>query len=177
MFSLWRRSRPWCAPVLPVLASLYFISLLRTPGTWLFTNGDPDFSYWFNGLRLTDGAGPFHVDHPGTLLQLFAGVLWRARYLVLGAESGPVSDFLAHSVSYQASYISFSIASFLVAQWYSGFRVLRDGHPVFLAWGLQLVPFLVLDSFTYLFHLAPESWIVVLCLFLFPLLARLSLSL
>ena len=62
--------------ILPVPAALLIVigvlSSAKGP-FWLDTNLDPDYAYLLNGLNITEGQLPGHVDHPGTPVQILDG--------------------------------------------------------------------------------------------------------
>ena len=44
----------------------------------LYLDSDPAYQYLFNGLLILNGHSPYHIDHPGTPVQiLIAGVVSR----------------------------------------------------------------------------------------------------
>ena len=43
----------------------------------LYLDSDPAYQYLFNGLLILNGHSPYHIDHPGTPVQiLIAGVIY-----------------------------------------------------------------------------------------------------
>jgi len=63
-------------PGLLAVASYFFIDILfplysAMPGY----DQDPAYAYLFNGLLLAQGQPPFHIDHPGTPLQLIFAIV------------------------------------------------------------------------------------------------------
>jgi len=44
---------------------------------WHAINYDPAYAYLFNGLNIATGKPPYHVDHPGTPVQMWTAILIR----------------------------------------------------------------------------------------------------
>ncbi len=45
---------------------------------WLASNQDPSYVYLFSSLLIANGEPPFHIDHPGTPLQMIGAAVIRA---------------------------------------------------------------------------------------------------
>src|SRR6185436_1662443 len=85
------------APVLYVAAGLV-LKASRGP-YWLGTNADPEYAYLFNALSIAGGHAPYHVDHPGTPLQMLGAVVLRAIALASGCDA-LVPDVIARPETY-----------------------------------------------------------------------------
>ncbi len=132
--------------------------------------GDPDFGYLFNSLLLLEGKTPWHVDHPGTPLQLLgAGLIW-LRYQFSGDASGLVADLLRDPIGYHSFVRSFLVAFLMAAQAWCASRLLRLNIPVWLCAVAPISPFLVWDGIHYLDHVSPETLLSAAGLLLVPLL-------
>lgn len=66
--------------------------------------GDPDYSYLLSGLALMQGRTPGFVDHPGTPLELFAGLTAFARWLVTPHQGMSFTD---HVLTHAEAYLAF----------------------------------------------------------------------
>lgn len=61
--------------VLPVV--IFLLSLVYSNG-WLYylgANSDPEYCYLFNSLNILNSHVPFHIDHPGTTLQILGAMV------------------------------------------------------------------------------------------------------
>ena len=69
-----------------VVVLLFWIKTARGP-LWLAPNQDPSYHYLLNSLMVAEARAPFHVDNPGTPLQVMGAVVLRATHLVRGSAS------------------------------------------------------------------------------------------
>jgi hypothetical protein len=87
----WRPLQVALLAATPLALLATWVALLRVKGPfWLGTRSDPDYVYLLNGLNLSYGHLPGHVDHPGTPLQLLVAVVLRVTHLLTG--SGSLAD-------------------------------------------------------------------------------------
>ena len=71
--------------IIPFLYAAAGLALKASRGPyWLGTNTDPEYAYLFNALLIASGRAPFHVDHPGTPVQMIGAVVLRALSAVSG---------------------------------------------------------------------------------------------
>jgi len=136
---------------------------------------DPDFGYLFSSLTITLGQAPWHVDHPGTPLQLLGALVMLVRFFFAGIEQSLTKDFFLHPVAYHQAVMCTEVAFFLVAQWHCGRRLRRLNVPVSLCLFAQFSPLLIWDGLVYLDHVSPETLLSAAGLSLMPLLAESSI--
>lgn len=151
------RARHALAVALAPAATLALFLLLTLAPLHAYLFGDPDFGYLFNSLLLAEGKGPWHVDHPGTPLQWLGAILLRLRYFLFGKEASLAADLIAHPLAYHAVVRAAGLLALLLAQVWSGERLLRAGLALPLVLLAQLSPFLVWDGVSYLARLSPET--------------------
>jgi len=61
--------------VIPLILVSLFIKLNSVRGPYyLGGNSDPEYAYLLNSLKISEFKAPFHIDHPGTTLQLLGGL-------------------------------------------------------------------------------------------------------
>ena len=158
--------------LLAPLASIFLVwqAYLGSPGLrFVYAYGDPDYGYLFNSLLLLDGKSPWHIDHPGTPVQMIGALVMPAWHWLTGTEPTLVADFFRHSLGYHRAVILTGFAAFLLSQWFCGWRLLRAGlspPAVLLA---QATPFFLFETAFYFRHTSPETWIAALSLLLVPM--------
>lgn len=130
--------------------------------------GDPDFGYLFNSLLLLEGKTPWHVDHPGTPLQLLGAVLMWLRYQFSGEASALVADLLRDPIGYHSFVRAWLVAFLMAAQAWCAYRLLRLNMPAALSALAPASPFLVWDGIAYLDHVSPETLLSAAGLLLVP---------
>jgi hypothetical protein len=164
------------APIVLAIASYFFIEIMfplysAQPGY----DQDPAYAYLFNGLLLTQGQPPFHIDHPGTPLQmLFAVVALIKGYYAITTQHSELS-LVEIVISNPESYLS-ATAWVLVslncfALYFFGYRIWRATQ--------NLLPALFCQTGIFAFTLltpkvgypAPESILIFISLSLVGLLA------
>jgi len=158
--------------LLPALSLYCFYSIyLSVPNpTFVYAYGDPDYGYLFNALLIADGQSPWHIDHPGTPVQLLGAFLMLLRYWLMGTESSLSSDFFAHSLLYHRTMVLFAFGGFFWSQWFCGWRLIRQKVSVPIALLAQATPFFFFDTVEYFPHWSPETWIASFSLLLIPVL-------
>jgi hypothetical protein len=75
---------------------------------------DPAYAYLFNGLLILEGYPPYHIDHPGTPLQLLFALTIFIRWLITRLLTGSSLDFVDSVMSDPESYL-FDMAVLLLA--------------------------------------------------------------
>ena len=137
---------------------------------WLGPNFDPDYVYLLSGLRLVLGLPSWHVEHPGTPIQVLIAALIR-----LDGRGGSVlsSDVLFHPEHYLN--VTGLVLTFLVsgALFFTGLTALRFSNSVAVALLVQSGPFLsgrLLARDTY--RVNPEPALILASLLLLAVLFR-----
>ena len=164
------------APILLAIASHFFIEIMfplysAQPGY----DQDPAYAYLFNGLLLTQGQPPFHIDHPGTPLQLlFAGVVLVKGYYAI-TTSHPELGLIETVVSnpepylYAAAWVLVSLNC--LALYFFGYRIWRATQQLLLAMLCQSGVFAFTLLTPKIGYPAPESLLIFISLSLVGLLA------
>jgi hypothetical protein len=75
---------------------------------------DPAYAYLFNGLLILEGYPPYHIDHPGTPLQLLFALTIFIRWLITRLLTGSSLDFVDSVMLDPESYL-FDMAVLLLA--------------------------------------------------------------
>ncbi len=75
---------------------------------------DPAYAYLFNGLLILEGYPPYHIDHPGTPLQLLFALTIFIRWFITRLLTGSSLDFVDSVMSDPESYL-FDMAVLLLA--------------------------------------------------------------
>lgn len=92
-------------------------------------NFDPAYPYLFNGMGLMRGFAPKHVDHPGTPLQMLAGIVsladWSMRRLIgattLSFETAVLNDPESYLLTISAVLLLLNV----IAVYYLGLKIAR----------------------------------------------------
>lgn len=133
---------------------------------------DPAYVYLFNGAGLIEGHTPAHVDHPGTPLQLLTGTVsylawWLARAgMPFGAAVFADPEFYLGIVS--LVLLSLNAAALFLLGW----RVHRAARSLPLALLSQSGLVLLGPLMPRLFHVAPESLVLLSASLSMAILAR-----
>jgi hypothetical protein len=75
---------------------------------------DPAYAYLFNGLLILEGYPSYHIDHPGTPLQLLFALTIFIRWFITRLLTGSSLDFVDSVMSEPESYL-FDMAVLLLA--------------------------------------------------------------
>jgi hypothetical protein len=149
----------WLPLALSLIApavAIYLRWLMWAPPAHVLLYPDPDYGYLFNSLLLIDGQSPWHIDHPGTPIQLIGALVMKLRYLFTGTAPDLAADFFAHPIEYHQATMLTLFGIFLLCQWQAGFRLLRMGIPPVLAVTAALLPLTYFDLLDYFDHVSPE---------------------
>jgi len=68
-------------------------------------NADPSYAYLFNGLLLLDRHVPFHIDHPGTPLQMLAAAVVYLQWLWLKTTGTVNADVVTAAIANPESFL------------------------------------------------------------------------
>ncbi len=158
------------ALLVPLLSfyAFYLVVLSQADFQYIYSFGDPDFGYLMNSLMILEGNTPWHIDHPGTPVQLMGALVMWLRFLFFGTEANVTADFFRNPIPYHLDMILLTFGVFLLCQWYCGWRLLRSGLGWMSVLAVQATPFLFHDFFFYLEKCSPETWIAAFCLLLVP---------
>ena len=120
--------------VLPLLLLALYFSVKHVSGPYFYSaNIDPDYPYFFNGLNINTGRAPFHIDHPGTPVQLLlAGIIG------VCSPGEKTWSIIASSEQYlhlaNCMLFAFILGSFALAGWLI-YRKTQRAWPVILFQG------------------------------------------
>lgn len=152
-------SRPRALLAAPLLigALAAFLCLSRGPlylGGWT----DPEYMYVLSGITIAEGGTPYHIDNPGTPLQVMAATVFRAVDLCApGTRGASFRDrVLLDPERYLAALQAVVVAVVAAALWAAGAVVWRATGSVACAAAFQLTPFLSLQAPLTLYRVAPE---------------------
>lgn len=168
----------------PIFSSIGYLSLLGIiPAIVLLLNrlgfappnvhsnfGDPDYGYYLNSLLIVDGKAPFHIDHPGTFIQLIGAFVIQLKHFM---QDGP-SDIIDFALlnAYENMFLASFVLAFLLAVsiFVFGIVLLRKGYPFWIILFSQATPFLLIDTWIYLSRLAAEVFVVTVSVWIGALL-------
>ncbi len=160
---------------IPLLIAGMSIHMRDTRGPfWLGLNSDPDYAYLFNSLNLCVGVPPWHVDHPGTTLQVLgAGVIRTCHWFLTNAGGRPpevradlVGDVLMRPEFYMERINDVLVAMVVLALIGAGIVVLIVTRSLVLAVVFQFGAVAAAPSLAEMSRVRPEVLLVALtCLF------------
>jgi hypothetical protein len=133
---------------------------------------DPDYGYLFSSLLLIDGKTPWHIDHPGTPVQLLGVLVMKLRYALAGSAATIAEDFFLNQVSYHQWVVHSLFGIFLTVLWSAGYLLLRMGVGILLSLTITLLPLTYFDLLDYADHVSPECILAGFSLLLVPILLR-----
>jgi hypothetical protein len=164
-----------CYLVLPALFLVLHMIFAKAQGPFfLGSNIDPDYSYLFNSLNIATGKSPFHVDHPGTAVQVLGGVVLRAAHPL--SSRAEIIKAVVNDPERHLRYINFAFAS-IYAALLSVIGILvwvRSGRwlPALV---FQAAPFLLADQFRVFARVNPDPMLLIAGLLMAALLYLQSL--
>jgi len=131
-----------CLVVIPlcVVVLIFWTKALRGP-CWLATNHDPSYHYLLNSLMVAELQAPYHVDNPGTPLQVLGAVVIWVTHLFRGATSTRL-DVLENPELYLGAIHATVTCLYGVALLLVGFLTLRTTRSVVIAVAMQSPPLL-----------------------------------
>lgn len=154
--------------VLPISIVFAARSIKNVRGLyWMYSNYDPDYAYLLNGLNIIEGRRIGHIDHPGTPVQSFSGLVTKFVYYNLQENRQPTieGDVIANPEIYlhaiSASFVGLIVlASFALGYltWFMtknlAFALLAQTSP----YVAQIIPY---NSFV---KVSPEALLLVCAL-------------
>ena len=164
---------------LAVLPITIFVIAIRSfpPRICVYDFGDPDFGYLLNSLLIAIGHSPFHIDHPGTTLQLLGALLIRVRHavsLISGATTPLPEALLLDPYSYLKFIQPFLVTALAAATFWAGKITFRYGRSLPAALCVQLIPWISFDTWFYLNRFSAEMPVVIMSLVLAGYLSRIE---
>ena len=126
---------------LGILTFFWHIAALHARGPYfLGSNSDPDYTYLLNSLNIERGLRPFHVDHPGTLVQLMGGaILWVCHFAA--TKAGFVADVIRNPEHFLRILACTFMALYSAVVTALACTVRRSGGGMLAALAVQLTPF------------------------------------
>ncbi|MFA4851740.1 MAG: hypothetical protein WC599_04400, partial [Bacteroidales bacterium] len=122
---------------------------------------DPEYCYLFNGLNISQFTlKVWHVDHPGTPIQILAALVIRIVHLFRG--NGPLlNDVMRNSALYTnaINITMFSINS--IALFFLGRVANKFSKSIIQSIFLQLIPFASFVVLTLVFRINPENMVIL----------------
>lgn len=155
--------------VLPILFIATALVLKDARGPyWMGSNYDPDYSYLLNALNLAQGEPVYHIDHPGTTVQLIGAIIIRLLYGIRNPEATDlVSDALLNAELYLNTInwlVILSQAGLLLILGLTAYAVTKRW---WLSWLVQSLPFFsTLILMNSLAKVAPEAFLLIASLLL-----------
>ena len=156
--------RPLIVPLLLLAFERSVISVIYPLHSGPFYDADPSYVYLFNGLVLLNGSPPFHIDHPGTPVQMMIAAILFIKWTIMRV-SGLTADGLTPSVvSHPEPYLLAISYSFLIlnaaALTYLGARVQKVTGNFRITLIAQISPIFFSLTIGRLVFPAPESVLI-----------------
>lgn len=150
-------------PALYVLCGVYFRWLM---GGYYTVAIDPEYSYLFNGANVAQFSWKvWHVDHPGTPLQMISGATIWLVHLFLG--KGTIASDVVRNPELYLGAINFVLFSLNgTALYYLGRVTQRAAGKTPPALFLQLTPFLSFTLLTIMLRVSVEQTLILAALLL-----------
>jgi Zn-dependent membrane protease YugP len=163
-----REKRQRVLAVLPLLLLAGSVALVAHRGPYyLGMHADPEYAYLFNALNILTLNAPFHVDHPGTTLQVLSAVVvfvqWLVRCVVFGWEH-PQYSVIGHPEAY------LRVINFVLNVWLCGLlftvarSLLRRTGSLFPPLVFQFACLAYLEFFIAQARVTPEPMLVIAAL-------------
>jgi len=127
-------------------------------------NSDPEYAYLLNGLLLVDGQTPFHVDHPGTTLQMLTAIAIDFRHAIKGFQGVSTSvtdDVLLDPEGYLFTIHNFMVIGISLLFFFIAIQTYNKTGFVWAAIGFQLFPFLSTSVILSLVRVSPEPFLII----------------
>jgi len=148
-------------PLVYFVITLYFLDFFPS----FINNVDPEYCYLFNGLNLATLHLPWHIDHPGSTLQVFVAIIIRITHFANLSDT-VIVDFLKNPEKFLiTTKISIDIVNAL-AMFFAGLFIYKNSKNYFSSFIIQLSPLL---SSTILFisnRLLVENFLIFIVLML-----------
>ena len=127
--------------ILPALLLFLAFTLKKEIAFYFLTGVDPEYCYLFNGLNVAHLQFPWHVDHPGSTLQLLSAIVIRIVHFfhnqgTLDEDVFRNPDLFLFSINTTICLIHTSIL-FVI-----GYIVYRNSKNIWLSVFFQLTPFM-----------------------------------
>jgi len=163
------RVSTWLQPsllaVLPVLVFYAGVLLRNTNGSFSSFAIDPEFSYLYSGILLSQGKLNLFIDHPGTPLVVLAAVVSRIVHL-FRPQGSFVEDVLQNPDVYLGAINIAMIVLIAVTLFLTGLWVYRKTGNLPAVLFLQASPFVVEAVFTSVERYMPEPFFIAVVLLL-----------
>ncbi len=151
--------------ILPALLLFLAFTLKKEIAFYFLTGVDPEYCYLFNGLNVAHLQFPWHVDHPGSTLQLLSAIVIRIVHFfhnqgTLDEDVFRNPDLFLFSINTTICLIHTSIL-FVI-----GYIVYRNSKNIWLSVFFQLTPFMSYTVLSLLNRVIVEQLFIsiILCL-------------
>ena len=155
--------------VLP--AGIFLLSLLYSGG-WLYSlgrNSDPEYCYLFNSLNILKFYVPFHIDHPGTTLQILGALVLSLRGAISNLSFSPSviqTSVLLDPEAY-LSVINLVLNGLIFTiTFFSGMKLFHASNKLLPALTLQLSVLCFFSVHSALVRVSPEPLLIFAVLLL-----------
>jgi len=153
--------------ILP-LCLLYIGFFFKRDVAYSLTSVDPEFCYLFNGLNIAHLQFPWHIDHPGSPLQLLSGIVIRIVHLF--HNQGTLDEDVFRNPDLFLSWINTTIYLLhAITIFVIGFVISKISKNIALGVFFQLTPFISYTVLSLLSRVMVEQLFItiILCLILF----------
>ena len=127
---------------LPFLLFIVGIYVKSTIPEYSINGIDPEYAYLFNGLNLATFNFPWHIDHPGTLLQIISAIAIRVTHIFHNPSIPLIEDVFSNPDFYLNCISGTLILIDMLALFILGWISFKASKNIFIALFLQFVPFI-----------------------------------
>jgi len=128
--------------ILPITLIVIGILLRKGLGYSFLCSIDPEYSYLFNGLNLANLNFPFHVDHPGTPLQILCAIVIRVVHLFHNNNLSFDADLFSNPEFYISAILYTILLLDAIALFVMAYIIFKKTNNLALSVFFQLTPFI-----------------------------------
>ena len=126
---------------------------------------DPEYAYLFNSLNIINGIAPWHIDHPGTPLQMLGAMVIKASHPFTNSKS--ITGFAFTNPEIYLTRINFVINILIVLTIFVlGIATYFVTENIFLTLIMQLSPLFSLTILASFSRVSPEPILLIITLLL-----------
>ncbi|MCE4563601.1 hypothetical protein INQ51_04705 [Maribellus sp. CM-23] len=148
--------------IVPLLYACLGIYIQQLTGLYSLRSIDPEYIYYISGLSVANGHLQLgHIDNPGTPLQYFLALAFRAIYLFRSHEVPFIEDALAHPDFYLNVAHLFFVALMGGFIYFAGTKAYKKTKSVTTSILVQTIPFYTITFYGNLGRITPENFIPI----------------
>jgi hypothetical protein len=164
----------WLILFIPLMTLAVCMAVIIERSPFFSSWSDPTYSYLFNGLNIASGHFKvWHIDHPGTPLQLYAGALIKFFHF-FSSDHDIIHDVIARPEWYLFRIGLTSCVMIALCMYIAGAWMLRLTANIFYALIIQLTHIICFPALFFSQNLMSEYILVVTGILLAPLIVAYS---